>query len=106
MIWPRTRGATPITFACTIASSVRGWCSMMLQTQSVSTTTPAIAAMLMMSPTGLRHPSVFTGLPGGAIPGFCAVLFEEVVPVESSIGISVFEEKQPDNQGEENHQAE
>src|SRR5215472_11333023 len=55
MIWPRTRGAMPTTFARAIASSVRGWRSTIFQTRRISTAVATITVMLMIHPAGFRH---------------------------------------------------
>src|SRR5258707_356845 len=64
----------PTTFARTIASSVRGWCSMIFQTRSVRTTAPRITAMLMITPPGLRQPFSEAGrVPGTGVSGGASI---------------------------------
>src|SRR5277367_6416167 len=95
MIWPRTRGATPITLAWTMASSVRGCRSTILQTQSTSTTTPTIKLTFKIRPAILRHSMWFWGV-------FAGVWSTGEIELGSAIRILVFKKHQPNGQGEKN----
>src|SRR6185369_1637985 len=102
MICPRTRGAMPTTFARAIASSVRGCCSMMCQTQNVNRTAPRITMRLIMRPAGLRHALGFGGGVGSEFGGAAGA--EALGGVaEVSIRVSGFETDKPYGHGPEDH---
>src|SRR5262245_52774049 len=103
----------PTTFARTMASSVRGWRSMMPHTVRVRTTAPTMARTLMTRAAGLRHPSSVSGraadggpgTAGGLMPAFGSGAVGGGGAGRSSMASSVVEEHEPRGHGPQDHHA-
>src|SRR5215469_13585222 len=105
MIRPDTCGTISTTLARATASSVRGCRSVMLQTQSTSTTVPNMMTRLIIWPAIFRHGSFLGGRCADGGAGFGGTDPEGGGGVGAFIGMSIYEKDQPNSEGEENQHA-